>query len=238
METTPRMKHTPEEVLDFLRRNGVKKVRQVGEEFKFLTTIHGEIKPLAFFRYLRSEIAKERPESKQVFGYRKPRRWETRIEESYSSQSIRKTVMKRVFATEEDRQKNAECDARIAELGEWWNDVQELFTLVKYDALKIPSDLAVVAHQGRQLMASRVKMQSRQDPLKDRLGRALKDAGFSRGKRVPREDLYRIAREIGITGIDRIKSLDDFKPGQTAYQLGYKYTSELGYSRKRRRQIT
>jgi hypothetical protein len=72
MKTYPRMKHAPEDVWDFLRRNGVKKVRQVGDEFKFFTDVHGEIKPVHFFTFLYREIRKERPEYGKIL--RMPRR--------------------------------------------------------------------------------------------------------------------------------------------------------------------
>jgi hypothetical protein len=146
----------------------------------------------------------------------------------------RQKVVK-IFANDEDRMKDAECDAKAVEVSVWQSDLHELFTLVKFGVEKIPSDLAVGDPEvnPKQLPGGRSRI-SDQDAMKDRLRMALEESGFVRGKKVPAQELFKIAKAIKLTGIENISTAATFSPGQPAYQLAYKYASELGYSRKKK----
>ena len=75
-----------------------------------------------------------------------------------------------------------------------------------------------------------------QDTKKDQVKRELEATRLQLGKSVPPETMYRIAQKVRLTGIEDIPEFSQFKKGTTAYQLAYKYASELGYSRKKKMQ--
>ncbi len=139
------MHHSSEHIWTFLRSYGVTRVRRVGDNFEFL--IGGNtVPPAGLFRRMARDIGSRRPE--KIHLRFQPRMRRGRRYSVFMDEDDRRIEQVMGFRNEEDKLLDQKCDAELKDLGVWWNDLTDLFNLIRFGVEIVPPDLTTKPEHG------------------------------------------------------------------------------------------